>query len=460
MPTAPASPAVTDSDKPLGFWMCTALIVGNMIGMGIFMLPAALAPHGLNSFSGWAITVIGCLFIAHVFAHLARAMPHEDGPYGYTKRCFGSGTAFFVMWCYWASIWISNAALAIGIVGYLSTLFPVLTAMPLLQPATALGVIWFFVLVSLSGARLSGRVQLASAALKLLPMGAVVLLGGWVLLTDSAAYGAHLPSTPLTLDATAAAGTIALFAMLGVECATLPATKVVDPETTIPRATIAGTLIAAVVYVSVCTVPLLLLPQAELAQSNAPYADLFNRFWQAGTGRWLAIAVIVSGLGALNGWTMLAGEVTASFATHGMFPALLKRPNRHGAPFWSLLLIGVLASAMVLMNYSRSLAEGFTFLTMVVTAASMPLYLVGGVAIFKLWKRGALRAKAAVPALLLFSAAMTCIFSVWALYGMGREAFIWSLVLGAISLPVFWMIRRGRKAPSKAGDAVNGRIMK
>lgn len=435
-------------DKPLGFWMCTSLIVGNMIGMGIFMLPAGLAPHGKNAFAGWAVTVVGCLFIAHVFARLARAMPEEDGPYGYCRRAFGNGVAFFTMWCYWVSIWISNAALAIGIVGYLAALLPPLRANPALQPLAGMAIIWFFVLVSLRGALASGRVQLVSAALKLLPMGAIVLLGAWVLASDSSAYTAHLAAVPFSLDATAAAGTIALFAMLGVECAALPATKVDQPERTIPRATIAGTLVAAVVYVSVCAIPLLLLPAQQLAASDAPFVDLFRRYWDAGSGAWLALAVIVSGLGALNGWTMLAGEVTASMAAHGIFPARLKAANRHGAPTWSLLLMGVLASAMIAMNYTRSLAEGFTFLTMVVTAASMPLYLVGGAAVFKLARRGVLaRGKA-----LSLSAAMSCVFSLWAFYGMGREAFWWGVALGALSLPVFWLVRWRQKMHAAAGS--------
>ncbi len=433
----------TNKCKPLGFWMCTSLIVGNMIGMGIFMLPAALAPFGKNAFAGWAITVIGCLFIAHVFARLARAMPDEDGPYGYCRRAFGNGVAFFTMWCYWVSIWVTNAALAIGIVGYLTTLVPALSAHPALPPLTAMAIIWFFVLVSLRGALASGRVQLVSAALKLLPMGAIVLLGAWIFGSDSAAYAAHLPPTPFTLDGTAAAGTIALFAMLGVECAALPATKVHQPERTIPRATIAGTLVAAVVYVLVCTIPMLLLPQAELAASNAPFVDLFRRYWDAGSGHWLAIAVIFSGLGALNGWTMLAGEVTASMARHGIFPAALKSANRHGAPAWSLLLVGLLASAMIAMNYSRSMTEAFTFLTLVVTAASMPLYLVGGAAVFKLRQRGAM---------LAFSAVMTCVFSLWAFYGMGKEAFWWGIALGAVSLPVFWLVRWRQKAQQAEGS--------
>lgn len=435
-----------DKSKPLGFWMCTALIVGNMIGMGIFMLPAALAPFGKNAFAGWAITVAGCLFIAHVFARLARAMPEEDGPYGYCRRAFGNGVAFFTMWCYWVSIWVTNAALAIGVVGYLTALLPVLSSHPALPPLAAMGIIWFFVLVSLRGALASGRVQLVSAGLKLLPMGAIVLLGAWVMAGDGAAYSAHLPPTPFTFDGIAAAGSIALFAMLGVECASLPATKVHQPERTIPRATIAGTLAAAVVYVLVCTIPMLLVPQAELAASNAPFVDLFRRYWDAGSGHWLALAVMISGLGALNGWTMLAGEVTASMARHGVFPSVLKAPNRHGAPAWSLLLVGALASAMIAMNYSRSLAEGFTFLTLVVTAASMPLYLVGGAAVFTLRRRGVLGRS---PALAL-SAVISCIFSLWAYYGMGQEAFWWGIALGEVSLPVFWFARQRQRVRAQA----------
>lgn len=440
--------------KPLGFWMCTALIVGNVIGMGMFMLPASLAPYGYNAFFGWAITVLGCVFIAHVFANFARALPGEDGPYGYTRRAFGNGAAFFIMWCYWVSVWITNATLAVGVVGYLTALLPALAARPWMPPAVALSLIWLFVLVSLRGAHASGRVQMVSTALKLLPMLAVMILGLYLLVADAHVYTAHLPATPLSFEATAAAGTIALFAMLGVESATIPAGKVDRPETTIPRATMVGTLITAAVYVGVSAIPLLLIPQAELAQSNAPFADLFNRYVGTGSGHWLAVFVVISGLGALNGWTMIAGEVTASFANHGVFPAAFKRHNRHGASVPALLFTGLLASAMVLMNYSRSLAQGFTFLSVMVTAATLPLYLVGGLTLIKLWKRGVVRAPGGKPALLLFSALMATLFSAWAFYGMGQEAFWWSVLLGAISLPVFFGMRhwhRARLAPLAEG---------
>lgn len=430
-------------DKPLGFWMCTSLIVGNVIGMGIFLLPAALAPFGWNAFLGWGITLVGCSFIAYTFARLARALPEQDGPYGYTRHTLGGGMAFFVMWCYWVSIWLSNATIAIGVVGYLEVLLPVMTRQPLLAPAAALFLIWFFVLVNWMGARTSGRVQMVSTVLKLLPLVAVLLLGIIILFTDHQAYLRHLPTTPFSLEATAAAATVSLFSMLGVECATIPAGKVENPETTIPRATIAGTLFAALIYIGISAIALLLLPQSGLEKSTAPFADLLNLYWGADSGRWLALFVVISGIGALNGWTLVAGELTASFARHKTFPASLMKPNRHGAPGQALILMGILASAMIVMNYNRSLAEGFAFLSVMVTAANLPLYLVGGVALFIVWRRGQVRQHITR---LLLAAAMTCLYSLWIFYGVGRESLLWAVALGALSLPVYWRMRRRSSA--------------
>jgi len=432
------------AEKPLGFWMCSSLIVGNVIGIGIFMLPASLAPYGLNAFLGWGIVVFGCIFIAYIFAHLARTLPAEDGPYGYTRRAFGNGAAFFVMWCYWVSVWVTNATIAVGVVGYLTAVAPVLGKSPLAAPAVAIALIWFFVLVNMSGAKASGRVQLVFTGLKLLPMAAVFVLGGFVLLTDPGAFVANVPGTPLSFEGTAAAGTVALFAMLGVECATLTVSKVENAERTIPRATMFATLVTAAICIGVSAIPMLLIPQAELAQSNAPFADLFNRFLAADAGKWLALFVIVSGLGALNGWTLISGEITTSFANNQVFPAVFKRCNARGAPVLALVLSGVLASVMVGMNYNRSLAQGYTFLIVLVTAASLPLYLICAAGLIKLLRRGVVPGPGGKTGLMVFSCVAVMVFSVWAFYGIGQESFLWALALGACSLPVFYGMRLTR----------------
>lgn len=423
--------------KELGFWMCTALVVGNTIGIGIYLLPASLAPYGLNAMLGWAVTVLGMTILARVFARLAREFPSADGPYAYIEATSGRIAAFLAIWCYWVSCWITNAAIAIGVVGYLTKVVPALSDFP---PALlALALVWLFVIVNLLGVRTGGRVQVVTTALKLLPMAAIVLLGAWLLVTEPATYVKHVPDTPLTLEGLMAASTIALFAMLGIESAAVPAGRVRDPERTIPRATMTGTLLTAAVYIAVSSMALLLIPQRELAESNAPFADLLDGFMGDGIGRVLAVFVVVSGLGALNGWTLLVGELTATMARHGSLPARLAKLNARGAPGVALATTGVLATAMVLMNYSKSLVEGFTFLTLVVTAANLPLYLLCAFALLVLRRRGSAR----LPGDLLVLGLLGTAYTVFALIGLGQEPFLWGLALGAVGLPIYmWMHRR------------------
>lgn len=432
-------------DKELGFWMSTALVVGNVIGMGIFLLPASLAPYGYNALLGWAITVAGMAVIARVFARLAREFPSADGPYAYIQANLGDGPAFLAIWCYWVSLWVTNATLAVGVVGYLGAVVPPLAAVP--PAVVALALLWLCVALCLLGTRTGGGVQIVTTVLKLLPMFAVIALGIWVLLSDPGAYTRHAPTTPITLEDLMAASTIGLFAMLGIECATVPAGRVKDPEKTIPRATLAGTFVTAAVYVAVSAVTLMLLPQAELAGSTAPFVDVLDRYTRAGNGQWLAVFIVISGLGALNGWTLLVGELTSSMARHGVMPAALGRMNARGAPAAALVVTAVLASAMVAMNYSKSLVEGFTFLTLVVTAATLPLYFFCAIALAAYWKKGGRNASTDMVVL----GVLGTLYSVFAFVGIGREPFLWSLVLAAAGGPLYaWMRARRPAAATSA----------
>jgi APA family basic amino acid/polyamine antiporter len=424
------------SRKELGFWTCTALVVGNTIGIGIFLLPASLAPYGFNALIGWGITVLGMTVLARVFARLARRFPEADGPYAYIRATVGDGAAFLAIWCYWVSVWITNATIAIGLVGYLGAVLPALQ--PLSPALLALAVLWFFVVVNLLGVRASGGVQLLTTVLKLLPMAAIIVLGLWLALHEPAAYARQPPPTPITLGGLMAASSIALFAMLGIESAAVPAGRVHDPERTIPRSTMAGTLLTAVIYVAVSTVPLLLIPQAELARSTAPFVDVLGRIGGAGYGRWMALFVVVSGLGCLNGWTLLVGELTASMAAHGVLPAAFRVHNRRGAPALALVVTAMLASLMVLMNFNKSLVQGFTFLTQLVTAANLPLYLMCALALAVLWWRGERAGRAALLSLGLLGT----LYSVFAFVGVGGEPVLWSVVLAAVGLPVYLLRRR------------------
>lgn len=433
--------------RQLGFWMCTALVVGNTIGMGIFVQPAVLAPYGLNALTGWAAVVLGCASIAIVLAVLARRLPEADGPFGYIRATLGEPVAFPALWCYWISTWVTNAAIAVAVVGYAVTVVPALAA---IQPAVlAVGFMWLFVVINWFGARTGGRVQVVTVVLKLTPLVLVMVLGSVAILSEPATYVANLPTTPITLNATMAASAVALFAMLGIESATVPAGRVTDPGRTIPRATLIGTLIVAVVYVTIVVVGMLLVPQATLASSDAPFVTIMSSLLGAGVGRWVALFVVISGLGALNGWTLLVGELTRTLASNRLLPEFLGRVNSHGAPAAALIVTAVLASAIALMGASDVMVTAVTFLTTLVAAANLPLYLCVALALLYLWFRD----RASLPRHVWIFGLGGVAFSVFAFIGVGTRELLWALVLALAGLPVYFWMRWRHPVPVIAGTA-------
>jgi APA family basic amino acid/polyamine antiporter len=230
--------------------------------------------------------------------------------------------------------------------------------------------------------------------------------------------------------------------MLGIECATIPACRVRNPERTIPLATVIGTILTAAVYIGVSIVPMLLIPQAVLAASNAPIADVFVRILGARSGEVVALFVSIGGLGALNGWTMMLGDVTQTIARHGHFPQYLAKENRHGAPTGALILTGVIASIMLLSNYSQSIGNLFVFLSVVVTAANLPVYFACALAIVVMaWRGGVGEAQRKLTATIIAAAACAALYCAWVSIGIGIKPLLWTVGLGALSAPLYWLSR-------------------
>jgi len=430
--------------RQLGLTMCTALVIGNTIGMGIFILPAALAPFGINALSGWAAVIVGCACMAIVFAGLARRLPQADGPFGYIRTTLGEPIAFPALWCYWISVWVANAALSVAVVGYFVSVFPALKVVP--SAALTVLFMWLFVAVNLFGVKSGGRVQVVTSLLKLVPLILVMVVGGAAILAEPSAYTPNLPPNPIELKPSMAAATVALYAMLGFESAAVAAGRVKDPERTIPHATLIGTLIVAFVYVAIVAIGMLLVPQATLAASDAPFVTILDSLLGVGSGRWLALFVVISGLGALNGWTLLSGELTRTLAMHRLLPDVFGRSNRYGAPWAALLLTGALATFVGLMNYSASLVKGFTFLSVVVTAANLPLYLCCALALLSFWHHD----RAPLRPIMWVAGLGGMAFTVFAFFGVGKEPFLWALALALAGVPIYYWMRWRHPASTAA----------
>ena len=413
--------------------MATALVTGNMIGSGVFLLPAALGAYGGISLAGWVFSAVGALAVALVFAGLSRQVSGSGGPYVYTHAAFGDLPAFLVGWGYWISMLAGNAAIAIALVGYLVAFFPIFGTEPLAATTLALAMIWLLVLVNVLGVREAGRLQLITTVLKLLPLIAIGLFG--VVSLERAHFEPWNLSGESNLSAITTTAALTFWAFMGMECANIPADEVQNPEKTVPRAAIGGTLLAACVYIPSTIGVMGAIPPDTLALSTAPFADAAGVLFGGWAYYAVAAGAAVACFGALNGWTLCLGQIPLAAARDRLFPATFGRVSRFGTPATGIVISSLLVSALVLMNYSAGLVDQFTFVILLGTLSALLPYLMCALARIVLAIRH--RDAARVSTLDLAVAALACAFSAWAIVGTGAETIVWGTVLLLAGLPVF-----------------------
>jgi APA family basic amino acid/polyamine antiporter len=430
---------MTKAPQKIGLWSSIALVVGNMIGSGIFLLPASLAVYGGISLLGWICSSLGAITLALVFSNLSKLFPNSPGgPYAYTRTGLGDFAAYIVAWGYWISIWTTNAAIAVTFVSYLTVFFPILSANSFLSMLIGLSAIWFLTWVNTRGVKAAGRVQLITTILKLTPLVLIALVG--LFFIDLNNFTPFNVSTDSNLSAITATATLTLFAFLGLESATIPAGNIRDPEKTIPRATMIGTIITIFVYVIGSAVVIGMIPSKELQMSNAPFADAAALIWGDSARYWVAVGAIISTFGALNGWILLQGQMPMAAARDRLFPEIFRKENKKGAPVLAIVISSILISILMMMNFTKKLTDMFTFMILLATVTSLVAYTFSaasyGIIVMqnKLWKLES------ISKIILANLAFG--FSLWAVAGSGEQAVYWGFIAIIAGIPFYvWMKR-------------------
>jgi len=441
-PAGTTAPQRTARRRTLGIWMCTALVVGNMVGSGIFLLPASLGAYGGVSIFGWLFTTAGAMLLALTFARLARALPRAGGPYAYTRAAFGDFPAFLVAWGYWVSICAGNAAIAVALVGYLGFFWPAIATSPGRGAVAAVAAIWLLTAVNARGVRTAGWVQLVSTVLKLAPLVAIGTVGLLFLRRDN--FVPFNVSGQGTFAAVWATAALTLWAFMGLESATIPADDVERPDRTIPRATLLGTAASAAVYVLATVAVMGVIPAAALATSGAPFADAASRMWGPWAAGAVAAGAAVSCFGALNGWTLLLGQMPLAAAMDGLLPGLFGKLSARGTPALALVLSSVLVTLVVATNYARGLVAEFTFIIRLSTLTALLAYVFSTLALAV----SRVRVRAPIPgeptASRLAVPLLAFAYSLWAVAGVGREALLWGSVTLLLGIPIYLGVVRRR----------------
>jgi APA family basic amino acid/polyamine antiporter len=406
-----------------------------MIGSGVFMLPTLLAPYGLLSFGGWIIAGAGSIALALIFGRLAARTQCNGGPYAYSRAAFGDLTGFLMAWAYWLSFLMGIPVVAIAFVSYLGVFIPALNGNPIAQASTAIALIAVLTVINIRGLKEMSVAQIALTVLKIIPLLAIIAIA------IPAGAPANLPSfnpsgQPL-IAALAAVALIALWPFTGFEVATLPATNVQNCERTIPQALITGMLTVVVIYLSASAAVMLLVPQAQLAVSTAPFADAARALGAWGPS-FIAAGALVATAGTLNGLIFSCGQMPMAVAEDKLAPSWLAATTKSGTPHAALILSSVLASLLLILNYSRGFIEAFTFLLMMATALSLIYYVVVALAEIRYsWRSATGWAAIGVAGL---------IYSLFAAFGSGFEVLFWGVLLMLAGLPLYFIFRRSSGA--------------
>ena len=426
----------------LGLWMLIALVTGNMIGSGIFLLPASLAQLGSISLYSWILTALGSIVLALVFARMSVLVPKTGGPYAYAKAGFGEFVGFQTAYHYWAALWIGNAAIALALVGYLRVFFPSLSGSAE-TTWTAIGFVWVLTFINIIGIARAGMIQIVATVIKLLPL-LFIIFFGWFYFHPAYLTQSFNTSGTSNWVAISHGASLTLWAFIGLEAATVPQGSVDNPRRNIPLATVIGTLIGAVVYILSSLVIMGMIPADLLAKSTSPFADAAGLMFGKAGLYLIAAGATISCFGALNGWIMLQGQVAMAAADDGLFPKIFAQRNHHQSPYLGLIISSLLITILLLMQMSSSLIDQFNVCILLAVFASVLPYLYTTVAQWILAKKGSSHSGQVQSALRrrldISIAVLALIYSAWAIMSTGETVIVYGMCLLVSSIILYGFV--------------------
>jgi basic amino acid/polyamine antiporter, APA family len=431
---------MSEKSKQIGLWTATSLVIGNMIASGLFMLPATLAIYGGISLVGWLISGAGAICLALVYSWLSKLQPSATGgPYAYTREGMGTFPAFLVAWGYWISVWCTNAAIAVAFVSYLTAFIPALGSNPFLSIGTGLSAIWFLTWINTKGIREAGLVQIITTILKLAPL-LVITIGGLFYLNADHFIPFNV-SSQSNLSAITSTTTLTLFAFLGLECATIPSGNVKNAEKTVSRATIIGTLLTTFIYIAGTVAVMGLIPPSILQDSQAPFADAAASIWGEEARYLVAGGAVISTFGALNGWILIQGQMPMAAARDHLFPRIFAKENKNGTPAIGIVISSLLISVLMSLNFTRTLADTYTFMVLLTTLTVLVPYLFSIISFVMIASK-----RETLSGFKLVIAVFAFLYSMWAIIGAGEETVYWGFVLLMAGLPFYAYIQIKRNS--------------
>lgn len=456
-PSRPDAPASLDAPaRKLGLPSATALVIGSVIGTGVFTMPAVLAGAGTSSIVTLIAISIGALLLAVMFGQLTKRVPHgEGGLYAYSRHEFGDFAGYLTAWCYWVTCWAGNAAIVSSWVLYVEELFGIHNPSNWVNFGIALTGLWVPATVNLVGVRQMAIFQNITVVLKFLPLLVVGTLGWFFVKAGN--FGPWNASGGSLYDAVNLAAGVALFSFIGIECASIAAGRVENPRRNVGRASIIGTAAAAFLYVAVTAAVMGLVPHGKLVDDGAPFVAAFDAMFDGGwLGKLVALTAVVSGIGALNGWTLVTAEMPYAAAKDGLFLNAFAKTNSRGVPWFGIVASTTVGSALMAWSYSTETGlKVFTYLVYLsVVTVAIPYFLSACAQLSYLVSR---RRPVSGWALTrdLSVAVIGGLFSLWVTFAAGYQSVYQAMLLLLVGIPLYAFLKARRERLGQIEEPVD-----
>ena len=414
----------------LGPWLTFALVIGGVIGSGIFYLPVALAPLGASVPIGWLISGIGIMAMAYCSSRIVS--PDGGGLQAYVEKELGPAAGFIVTWMTWNSSWIGVPAVALATAAALGRVVPALAPHLVAQSYVFIVIL---TLVNLRGIKATGELNFVTVLIKVLPLVAVVLIAAMLGLSGGPVQTIDVP--PPSLGNIASASALCLFALTGFEFAMSPVGKIRNPERNLSRGLVFGVGAVAIIYLLTTLSLSLIIPNSQIARSIAPFPDAIGSQWGEGAASLAAMAMAISAFGTLMVAMLACGEMLYSMGLRGDMPRLFGHTNRFNAPYAAQLASVGLGFVLLGLNAAKGTTQLFTFMTLLASDAVLYLYSAAAIA-------AAIKDK---KRLTTIATVVGLAFVLWIFYGSGLEAFLLSLGL-LVAGGIIVLLRRPSTSPA------------
>lgn len=438
--------------KEIGLFIATALVVGNMMGSGVFMLPSTLAQVGGvgTTILAWILTGLGSMVLALTCARLGSKIPKSGGLYEYSRLAFGEFAGFISAWLYWNGSWIGNATIIIVVVTYLSKAFPILNNNAMIGFLFSSLLLWIFTIINIRGTKFAGKVSTYLTVFKMALFIFFLVLAGLNFdssnLTPAFPEGKGLNTLPLAAAAT-------LWAFTGLETAAVTSGEIKNPEKNVKRSTILGMLVATLLYLLISIFAMGASSQEALASSSAPIVDIIARALGGRGMRILAVAIALSISGTAMGWVLSTARVAYAAGEDEIFPKVFsKLHKKYNTPYVALIIGSILVNLTFLLNFTKGLVGAYNFVVLLATLSYLPIYALSSMAEIVILCREKQNITFGYVVKNYWHSIVGFIFSLFAIVSSGAETVMYGFLLLLIGIPIHVFLKIRKKSEENLID--------